>query len=290
MKNNKKLLITGASGFVGKHLVPVFYQKYKVETVSLQKKTVGELALKDIEVIVHLAGKAHQMTKIDDEIYFQVNRDLTIQLAKKAKLEGVGQFVFISTVKVFGDNNTNTLNENSPCYPTDPYGQSKLEAEEGLKKLETEDFKITIIRPPLIYGKAVKGNLERLIGLIKKIPILPFGGIKNQRSMVYVNNLIALIDHIIQKQSSGIFIAGDKNTHSTTELVKLIDKYLNTNRMIIRIPLIILYFLKKVKPALISRLFASYIIDNNITNQRLKFVPPFSFEEGIKDMTEGFEK
>jgi UDP-glucose 4-epimerase len=286
----KNIILTGASGFVGKHYVRNNNDKYFIDLVSLRVTSVNEVDYTNIDVIIHLAGKAHQMKEIDPNIYFNVNRDLTLELAKKAKLEGIKQFIFISTVKVYGDNNEDILNENSMCQPTDSYGQSKLEAEEGLKKLETENFKVAIIRPPLIYGKGVKGNLERLISLIKKVPILPFEGIKNQRSMVYVQNLIALIDHIVQKQSSGIFIAGDSTTHSTTELVALMNKYLNTNRKLIQLPKFIISILKKVKPALIERLFTSYIIDNKMTNQKLNFHPPFSFQEGIKEMVEDFKK
>jgi len=287
-----KLLITGSSGFIGKHLVSAFQEKYKLKIVYLQKKKVEALDLNGIQVIIHLAGKAHQMRKIDPKIYFEINRDLTIKLAKKAKAEGVQQFVFISTVKVYGDigKNKDILDEYSTCNPIDPYGQSKLGAERELIKLETANFKIVIIRPPLVYGAGVKGNLERLIPLVKKISILPFGGINNKRSMVYVGNLIALINHIIQNRSRGIFIAGDQEPHSTTELVKLIKKHLKSRTILIKLPLLAISLLRVLKPALVNRLFDSYVIDNSITNKKLGFKPPFSFELGIKEMVEAFVK
>lgn len=281
-----KILITGASGFVGQSLVPILQQKHHVETVSLRKKKVEDLDLKNTEVIVHLAGMAHQMTKIDPKIYFDVNRDLTLKVAEKAKADGVKQFIFISSVKVYGDTGRvgQVLNENSECTPTDPYGKSKLEAEIGLQKLETPDFKVAIIRPPLIYGKEVKGNLQRLKSLILKMPILPFGGIKNERSMVYVGNLIALIDHLIQHQNSGIFIAGDQKAHSTTDLVVAMKQFLNAKTRLVKLPNFAVSILRLLKPALINRLFDSYVIDNSLTNKKLNFQPPFPFEKGIKEM------
>jgi nucleoside-diphosphate-sugar epimerase len=285
----KNVLLTGASGFVGKHYVEYCQSRQNINLVSLRTTTVEAINYKNIDAIVHLAGKAHEMAEIDPKIYFDINRDLTLSLAKKAKSEGVKQFIFISTVKVYGDSQVTKLDENSPCQPSDPYGQSKFEAEEALKKLETKDFIITIIRPPLVYGKGVKGNLQRLIALVQKMPVLPFENIQNQRSMVNVLNLIALIVFTLKNQSSGTFIAGDRKAHSTTELVKLIDKHLNTKKTFLAIPKPIITILKILKPELTNRLFGSYIIDNTNTNQKLGFSPPFSFDEGIKVMVEDFK-
>lgn len=258
--------------------------------MSLRQKQVSELNLKGITSIVHLAGKAHEMKKIDPRVYFQVNRDLTLQLAEKAKNHGVEQFVFISTVKVYGDINNGILDETSICNPTDPYGKSKYEAEQGLKKIESEGFKVTIIRPPLIYGKGVKGNLYKLMELIRKTPLLPFNKIDNLRSMVYVQNLIFLIKHLIENQNSGTFIAGDRKPHSTSELVIKLKKQLDSKALIFAFPLFVIFLLKKIKPQLAERLYGSFIIDNTNTNNKLNFQPPFSFEQGIEEMAAEFLK
>lgn len=289
---NKSILLTGASGFVGKHYLQHFGDKQNIITVSLRRTAVEDIDFGGVDAVVHLAGKAHQTKKIPSEIYFDINRDLTLRLAQKAKSEGVNQFVFISTVKVYGDYQDQDIkiNEKSPCSPSDPYGKSKLEAEEALKEMESEGFLVTIIRPPLVYGKGVKGNLDRLIRLVEKLPILPFDCIDNQRSMVNVLNLLELINFTIQNQTSGVFIAGDKKPHSTTELVKLINKYLKSDKILICLPRYIVAIVSLIKPALINRLFSSYIIDNTITNQKLGFQPPYTFEEGIKAMVEGYKK
>lgn len=281
-------LVTGSTGFLGKHLIPVLQEQVNVTTVSLRKTEVSEIGLEQIDAIIHLAGLAHQMQKVDSQRYFEVNKHLTLELAEEAKKKGVAHFVFISTVKVFGDHAQSLYNENSECFPTDPYGQSKLEAERGLALLEDENFTVSIIRPPLIYGSGVKGNLQRIIGLCQKLPILPFGKIENKRSMVYVGNLIALIIEIINQKKSGVFIAGDKKLNSTSDLVNMIIRKLDLEKSNISIPVIVRLLLKLIKPAIYHRLFSDFIVDNTITNNDLGFDPPYSFEEGIGDMVKPY--
>ena len=285
-----KLILTGSSGFVGKQFMSAMNDQYQIKPVSLITTKIDDIDFNKIDTIVHLAGMAHQMQEIDEKIYFEVNRDLTIALARKAKKNGVKHFIFISTVKVYGDNNTMTsLNENSSCSPSDPYGQSKFEAEEGLKQLETGTFKVAIIRPPLVYGKYVKGNLQRIMGLVEKLPVLPFDGINNARSMVYVGNLIKLIEVIMIKTASGVFIAGDREPHSTTKLVSLINENLASNKILVQLPDFVVQLIRKVKPQLANRLFDSYIVDNSLTNTMLNYTPPFSFEQGITEMVQDFK-
>lgn len=280
----KKLLITGSNGFVGQYATSYFQDKFLIETLSLRKPLKDESVFDKVDAILHLAGKAHVMGKTDPNEYFQVNRDLAVSFAKKAKENKVRQFIYISSTKVYGDNVKGVLDEFSECYPTDPYGESKLEAEQELMKLANEDFIISIVRPPLIYGKGVKGNLARISKLIDKLPILPFGGIKNRRSMVYVGNLTAMIDHLINTQVKGVFIAGDKKTYSTTDLVETILKNKGLDKKNVALPKILLKVIKMIKPGIHDRLFDSYEITNIKTNKRLNFNPPFSFEEGIKEM------
>ncbi len=287
----KSILVTGSSGFVGKYFVKHNGGSYKLKTVSLQQKKIEDIYLEGINTIIHLAGKAHQMQAIDPKIYFQVNFELTKKLADVAKIAGVRQFIFISTIKVFGNFDSGVLTIDSPCYPkNDPYGESKLMAEEYLKKIETPDFIVSIIRPPLVYGAGVKGNLHRLIGLVKKMPALPFGGISNQRSMVYVGNLAALIDRVIEKKSSGIFIAGDSQAYSTSHLIKRISCDLEKNTWLISLPKFVISIIHWLNPSLATRLFSSLIVENKDTNQKLEFTPPFTFEEGIKEMVQAYSK
>ncbi|MDF1868687.1 MAG: NAD-dependent epimerase/dehydratase family protein [Saprospiraceae bacterium] len=277
-------LVTGSTGFLGYHILPVLKENFNVRTVSLRNTAISDIDLQNIEAIVHMAGLAHQMQKIDSKLYFDVNKDQTLLLAKKAKESGGKHFIFISTVKVYGDNILEVMDEDSTCIPTDPYGQSKLEAEQGLQQLEDDNFIVSIIRPPLIYGYGVKGNLDRIIKLCKTLPVLPFAGIKNERSLVYAGNVAALILKLLGTRTSGVFIAGDRQRKSTSELVHMVSKKMNLNKPHVSIPHILRYLLKKIKPEIYQRLFGDFIVDNSKTNSKLRFTPPYLFEEGISNM------
>lgn len=279
------VLVTGATGFVGQYAVPILKQKYDVNTFSFQTQNLSDIDFKPIKTIVHLAGMAHKMEKVEPLEYFKVNHELTVQFAKVAKEKGVKHFIFISTIKVYGDHKEKVLYDvNSSCLPTDPYGESKWKAEQDLMALASDKFVVSIIRPPLVYGYHVKGNLQNLISLIRKYPYVPFGNIKNRRSMVYVGNLTALISCIISSCTGGVFLAGDAKTYSTTELVNMMINKSNAKTTNISLPSFIQSIIRFIKPDIYHRLFGDFIIDNTYTNQSLGFTPPFSFEEGIAEM------
>ncbi len=159
------------------------------------------------DAIVHCAGLAHQMKATDPAKYFEVNHLQTIELARNAKNAGLRQFVFLSSSKVFGDGKGNQLLlEDSPCHPTDAYGESKLLAENDLVALENRDFSVAIVRPPLVFGPGVKGNMLRLMNLLDSKWPMPFEAAYSKRSMVNVANLKALIERILDRQASGSFM------------------------------------------------------------------------------------
>ena len=284
-----KILITGASGFVGQRYLSYNKDNYTMLPVSLRSTKINDIDFSNIETIIHLAGIAHQMTKIDDQIYFDVNLHKTIALAKAAKENGIKQFIFISTVKVYGDDHkTDYLDLSSPTLPNDAYGQSKLQAEEALLNLETASFKVAIVRPPLVYGPGVKGNLIKFLHLAQKSIPLPFKGIENKRSMVYIDNLIAMLNAIADSSASGVYIAGDREPMSTSTLLKNI--YLGSAKQPnwFKMPKLGLWLLKILKPELVKRLYGSYIIDNTESNKMLNFTPPYTSDHGIRVMTEWF--
>lgn len=285
------ILITGASGFVGKQFLEYNAQKFNICSVSLQNIDFSSLNLSNIDTIVHLAGKAHQMEKIDDQIYFDVNYNHTKNLADAAKKAGVRHFIFISTIKVFDNSNCGILNEKSVCNPLkDPYGQSKLNAERYLQSIEDENFIVSIVRPPLIYGQGVKGNLIKFLKLANKPFPLPFKNIKNRRTMVFLDNLIELINTIIEKRASGVFLASDDVPISTEKLISEIRVNLGKPPNLFKIPSFLLKLLKNIKPELENRLFGSLELNATETNRRLDFKPPFTTEQGIKQMVEWYLK
>lgn len=295
-----KLLITGASGFVGSYFINKYKDKYDIKTFSFLNDDFNTLDCSDVDVVFHLSALVHQMGGASKEEYERVNVTQTLELAKKAKESGVKQFVFMSTVKVYGEETdglprfarNDKYTENSECHPEDEYGKSKLRAEQELLKLESEDFVVSIVRTPIVYGYGVKANIKNLVNLVKKVPILPFGVIENRRSMVYIGNLCHLVDEVIRLcdkrgvTASGVFLASDDEPLSTTRLIELIAKELNKKVYLLNVP----FFetlLKLVKPSFHKRLYGSLEIDNTLTKERLNLKNPYSVEEGIKLMMHG---
>jgi UDP-glucose 4-epimerase len=280
-----ELLITGSSGFVGTNFIKQ-NPDISIQEVDLLTKKVDDINFYGVDSILHLAALVHQMKGAPEEQYFKINRDLALEIAIKAKTQGVKHFVLMSTAKVFGESTTNkpSWDENSECFPQDAYGKSKFEAEKLILGLQDDNFKVAIVRSPLVYGVGVKANMYNLVKLVDKLSIVPLGGINNKRSMVYVGNLAALLRHIIDKQASGIFIAGDKTSLSTTELTRKISSAMNKNLMLVAIPNILRKLLKSIKPNIFERLFGSLELDNSNTNKILSFEPPFSTDQGIKEM------
>lgn len=288
---SKNILITGSSGFIGKHFIKNA-SEFTIREIDLLTQKPDKVDFSNIDSVLHLAAMVHQMRGGSEEQYFRVNRDLAFKVAKQAKTQGVKQFVLMSTAKVYGESTTNSdpWDEKSLCLPMDAYSKSKLEGERLILGLEDKDFRVAIIRSPLVYGEGVKANMLNLIKLIDLLPIIPLGGIKNNRSLIYVGNLVALIKHIIQKQATGIFIAGDQEPLSTSQLIILIAKSLNKRIKLIKAPNFIIKGVKYIKPSVIDRLYESLELDNRNTNKILQFTPPFSTEQGIREMVIWYKK
>ncbi|RLA84393.1 MAG: epimerase [Epsilonproteobacteria bacterium] len=277
------ILLTGSNGFVGSYFKNNYDDKYNINTFSFLNDNFQNLDLSNINTIIHLSALVHQMGGATEEEYEKVNVTQTIDLANKAKENGVKYFVFMSTVKVYGEETNISYTENSDCNPQDDYGKSKLKAEQELLKLEDDSFKVSIIRTPIVYGYGVKANIKNLINLVSKVPILPFGKIENKRSMVYIGNLCHLIDEIIIQEKAGIFLSSDDEPLSTTKLIELIANELNKKVYLMKIP----FFeslLKLVKPSFHKRLYESLEVDNNKTKKLLNFKNKYRVEEGIRLM------
>ena len=283
----KTLMITGASGFIGSNFIERYKDKYNIIPIDLLKVKPEEIDFRGVDTVLHLAALVHQMKGAPREKYFEVNTELTRSVAEEAKKQGVRHFVFYSTVKVYGYdgdlyNHTMILNEKSECKPmNDPYGESKWEAEKILRRLEDNNFKIGIIRPPMVYGKGVKGNMESLIKLVKMLPILPFNYDKNRRSLVNIENLMYLTTLVIDKEASGVFLPLDEKNISLKEIVEGIEKAYNLKR--INIPMIqpIFWLLTKLKPNIMVRLFGTLQFDNRLTKEKLGYIPKIRYIEGI---------
>jgi len=279
----KSIIVTGANGFVGSYFRDKYTAKYNIKTFSFLNDDFESLHAEGFDAVVHLSALVHQMGGAAKEEYEKVNVTQTLDLAKKAKASGVNHFIFMSTVKVYGEESSIVYKENTPCNPKDEYGKSKLKAEIELKKLENSNFTISIIRTPIVYGVGVTANILNLIKLVDKVSILPLGNIQNRRSMVYIANVCAIIDRIIELRKSGIFLASDDNPISTSNFIDLIAKALNKKIFLFNFA----YFniiVKKTKPSFYKRLYMSLEIDNSITKKELSFSNLYTTEEGINLM------
>lgn len=285
-----KILVTGASGFIGKHFLEINEGKYKMQAYSLLTNSLDSLSLKGVDCILHLAGIAHQKNITSIESYRKANTNLTKQLAIKAKQEGVQHFIFMSSVKVYGDSfSEEILDINSPTIPTDAYGISKLEAELELKKLNDENFTTSIVRTPVVFGPRVKGNIHSLMKFASKGIPLPLNGITNKRSMVGINNLVNMVNKIIDSRVDGTFIAGEDKAISTTNLIEYISAGLEAKNRNFKLPGLLRKIIKTIRPGFYNRVFQSFEIDNKDSLNRLNIISQIPTKEGIAMMAQWYK-
>lgn len=219
----KKILITGAGSYIGTSFekwISRYPDKYAVDTFDMKNNDWKKKSFEEYDVVFHVAAIVHVKEKNTDR-YFKVNRDLAVEVAKKAKKEGVKQFIFLSTMGVYGAE-TGYIKENTIPTPQTPYAQSKYEAEKLLLDMNVDFFKVVILRPPIVYGEKCRGNYPRLAKMALKLPYFP--KINNERSMIYIDNLSEFIRLLIDRGVGGLYFPQNKDYVNTTELVRLIAK------------------------------------------------------------------
>jgi len=274
-----KILVTGSHGYLAGYFIRQFAQRYTFSTFSLRQEPLESLTFNKIDVVLHAAALVHQKIDHPQAYYDAINHHYPVALAKRAKAHGVRQFIFISTIAVYGDQ-YHLIDEQTPPAPISPYGRSKYAAEKALEALSDEEFIVTIIRPPMIYGKDAPGNIRSLITLIQKVPLLPLGNIHNRRSFIYIENLTSLIDHLIQRPTSGVILAADDHPVSTTHLIRSLATALHRRIYLVDIPPL-RWLLQRVKPTIYAKLYHDLAINNQQTRERLNFHNPFTFERAI---------
>ena len=220
----KKILITGANSYIGtslKNWLSHYPEKYKVEELDLRDGSWIQKDFSGFDVVYHVAGIAHiKQTEENKELYYKVNRDLTIEVAKKSKQAGVKQFIFLSSMSIYGIE-TGIISKNTIPNPKSCYGISKYEAEKAIELLGDDEFIITILRPPMVYGNGCKGNFVKLNKLTDKVNLFP--KIKNKRSMIYIDNLNQCIKLIIDNAIKGVFCPQNSELVCTSEMVNLLS-------------------------------------------------------------------
>lgn len=228
----KKVLITGAHSYIGtsveKYIAERYPEECSFDTVDMRDGAWKEKSFSGYDVVFHVAGIAHSDNgKISEEkakLYYSVNTDLTTETAKKAKADGVKQFIFMSSAIVYGGSSKvgkkKIITRDTPVSPSNAYGDSKVQAENGIVPLADSNFKICILRPPMIYGKGCKGNYLTLRKFALKLKFFPY--VKNERSMLYIENLCEFVRLMILNEESGIFFPQNSEYTNTSEMVKMI--------------------------------------------------------------------
>lgn len=219
----KRVLITGENSYIGTSLENWLMKeptKYRVDTIDIKDRSWKEKDFNSYDVVFHVAGIAHIKESDDNQnLYYKVNRDLAYDTALKAKKDGAKQFIFLSSMSVYGVEN-GIIDENTPLKPNSAYGKSKLEAEELINKLQNGSFTVATLRPPMVYGKGCRGNYPKLSRLAFKVPIFP--NIDNKRSMIYIDNLSEFVKQLIDNGSTGLFFPQNAEYVNTSEMVRLI--------------------------------------------------------------------
>ena len=230
----KKVLITGAGSYIGtsfeNYLKENFKNEYTVETIDMLDGAWRDKSFSGYDSVFHVAGIAHsdngKISAEKEKLYRSVNTDLTVEVAKKAKLEGVKQFIFMSSAIVYGDSakigKEKRITEKTPVSPANCYGDSKVQAEIGISALRDDSFRVVILRPPMIYGKGSKGNFPTLEKIAKKLPVFP--KVNNSRSMLYIGNLVEFVRLMVENNEDGIFWPQNSEYSNTTDVVAEIAK------------------------------------------------------------------
>lgn len=315
--DKKSILVTGATGFVGRPLceqlllngfnvrgsvwiaetptnLPAGAQH--VPIASIGPDTNWTTALTGIDTVIHLAARVHVMDETSGDpltAYRLVNVAGTERLARQAAAAGVRRLVFLSSVKVHGEESVAPYaEENSPA-PQDPYGVSKLEAENVLRKIAVETgLEVVIIRPPLVYGSGVKANFRNLLKIVERGIPLPLAGINNARSLIYLGNLIdAIMTCSTHPQAAGqTFLVSDGEDVSTPQLIRQLAAALDRPVRLLPFPLSLMRLAGKLtgKSMAVDRLLGSLVVDSSKIRRELGWKPPFTMAEGLAETAKWF--
>jgi UDP-glucose 4-epimerase len=260
----KRVLITGKNSYIGTSLENWLMRepdKYKVDTVDMKDRSWKEKDFSSYDVVFHVAGIAHiKETSDNQNLYYKVNRDLAYETAQKAKQDGVEQFIFLSSMSVYGIEQ-GVIDKNTPLTPNSAYGKSKIEAEKLINKLQDDSFTVATLRPPMVYGKGCRGNYPRLVGLALKTPIFP--KVDNKRSMIYIDNLSEFVKRLIDNRSGGLFFPQNADYVNTSEMVRIIAEVHGKRVVMTKLfnPL-----LRLLNVSTVNKVFGDLVYDMSMSN------------------------
>lgn len=289
----KRILITGINSYLGGRFRQYMEQfpEYATVSISMRDGSWRGENFTGFDVVYHVAGLAHsdngRISPEKAQKYYEINTELTKELAKKAKREGVKQFIFMSSAIVYGDSapigRRRRIDRSTVCTPANCYGDSKLQAELGLRRLEDENFRVVILRPPMIYGPGCKGNYPVLSLFAQRLPVFPY--VDNERSMLFVDNLMAFVKLMIDNEESGTFFPQNAEYSNTSELVRMIAEAHGKKLVLVRGFTWALKFLGFFT-ALADKAFGSLSYDMSMSEYPGGEYRLYSLEESIR-ITEG---
>lgn len=223
----KRVLITGANSYIGVSVENWLLNSngnYEIDTLDMVGDEWKNTDLSKYDVLYHVAGIAHadvgNVTEEQKQLYYKVNTELTLDVARRAKEAGVKQFIFMSSMIVYSGCNKDTITAETQPKPSNFYGDSKWQADQALQKMNSEEFKVVVLRPPMIYGKGSKGNYPELAKLASKLPVFPV--VKNKRSMLHLDNLCQFVKLMIDNEEQGVFFPQNSEYTNTSEMVYMI--------------------------------------------------------------------
>lgn len=233
----KRVLITGKDSYIGTSFISWVKEKhpgeFETEELDMIDGTWKEKDFSGYDAVFHVAGLAHadvgHVSAETKAFYYKINRDLAIEVAKKSKREGVKQFIFMSSMIIYSGCKEKIITKDTTPSPLNFYGDSKWQADKKIRALETQNFRVAVLRPPMIYGKNSKGNYLELAKLAKILPVFPV--IKNRRSMLYIENLCEFVRLLIDNEESGVFFPQNKEYTVTSDMVRIIAK-VNKHRIV----------------------------------------------------------
>lgn len=289
----KKILITGAGSYVGesvrKYMLATAPGEFEIDAVGTINDEWKEVNFSKYDVVYHVAGIAHVNADPKMEpLYYKVNRDLTINVAQMAKVAGVRQFIFMSSQIVFHESQslkTEVLTKNTKENPNGFYGDSKLQAEIGLYKLESEGFKVCILRPCMIYGPNAKGNFPRLAHLATKVPVFPCW--HNKRSMLYIDNLAEFVKQAVLRELNGTFYPQNRELVDTVEIIRFFAMEAGHKVWITRLlnPFV---WLGSFVLQPINKMFATYYYDPGMSKADFEY-QLVGFTDSLKEVAKSFK-
>lgn len=272
-----RILITGVASYIGTSFEKYIFQwpsDYQIETIDMIDGSWENKNFSSYDIVFHVAGIVHiKETKENTDLYYQVNRDLVFKTARKAKNEGVKQFIFLSSMSIYGMESGHITKDTKPN-PKNNYGKSKIQAEELIKPLADKTFTVSIIRPPMVYGKGCKGNYQILSKYAKKLPLFP--NIKNQRSMIYIDNLSYFIKYLIDSRLGGVYLPQNSEYICTSSLVNFIaDK--SGHKIVMTV-----MFNWCIKLAIFLRFVFVEKVFGNLTYEKINCINIVDFDESIQ--------